>query len=553
MSFSKISYGAYSSVYGVDKKKYFGFDGDNIVLKRNYTLSGTSLMTCGREMDILLRNKHTFVVPLLHIIHTTKFEHESCFSPISTSRGGLYREDDAHFIFPRASYDFMTLVQKKPTARFAQLMACQMLLGLEFLHSRGVVHRDIKPSNILFFEARGETDDAKVYHKFVNPSGRYYGTMKFSDFGLSKMYDMRDVNSPNIATSWYRSPENCRGEKYDYGIDIWSAGCVIYELFFCRHLFQISPHVVNEPEAILTAINNGHPKSKSPTRPSSFLSRSGLTLEIIRNMCSDINTTPEILEGVFQGMLQIDPNERCSATTILNSEFFRGYRHYIDYYRQQLRPRIYTPLVIHKILEREWVIPLAVKLYEERRNYPHFTMRMIFHSVHIYYRYLDYICQRGKKRDITSDTCGFYLKLREVETIWDIIVYVVINYFTNPLHGITLLRDVTSLSPREAQKYELFLYRDVLANGIYHPTPYEEASKMRFNFEEIDEFGLLLHFIVRASNTVTFGSTVEKDTVNSYCELRELVYESLYNYFTTKDNKNDYLQNSISILRGTTV
>lgn len=551
MSFKKIAYGAFSSVYSVDKKEYFGFEGDNIVLKRNYTSSGTSLMMCGREMDILLRNRHPFVVPLLHIIHTSKFVRDGCFSPVGPTRGPSYREDDAHFIFPKASSDLIALIMRNPSARFAQLMSCQLLLGLEFLHSRGIMHRDIKPANILYFEAKRETEEASVYHRLVDPTARYYGTLKFSDFGLSKMYDVRETNSPNIATTWYRSPENCRGERYDYGIDIWSAGCVIYELFFGRSLFQIPANAVNQPEAILHAIDIGHPKSTSSSRPSSFLARSGLSSETIQMMCAGIRTTPEIFESVLQGMLQINPEERCSATTILNSEFFRDYRRYIEYYRRQLQPRIYTPLVIHHILEREWVLPLVINLYEDRRNYTYFTMRMLFHCVHIYYRYLDFVCKKGKKREVTSNECGFYLKKTEVEEVWSIIVYIVINYFSNALHASTPLRRVTTLTPQDAQKYEITFYRDVLKDGIYHPTPYEETGKMGLDFEEIDELGLLLHFVVRGKGIPS--NEVEKETVNSYCSLRESVYGPLYIYLTTKDDgRCSSLQEAVEILRNTT-
>ncbi len=88
-----------------------------------------------------------------------------------------------------------------------------VLAALEYSHASGLVHRDIKPGNIML------TGD---------------GTVKVMDFGIARaMTDsqatMTQTNAV-VGTAQYLSPEQARGEKVDERSDIYSAGCVLFEL-----------------------------------------------------------------------------------------------------------------------------------------------------------------------------------------------------------------------------------------------------------------------------------------------------------------------------------
>jgi len=81
--------------------------------------------------------------------------------------------------------------------------------GIEYLHDYDIIHRDIKPANILLDENN---------------------TVFISDFGISKILKNNIHSKTIVGTPYYISPEMYNNEKYDKKVDIWSLGCILYEL-----------------------------------------------------------------------------------------------------------------------------------------------------------------------------------------------------------------------------------------------------------------------------------------------------------------------------------
>ncbi|KAJ7783708.1 kinase-like domain-containing protein [Mycena maculata] len=87
----------------------------------------------------------------------------------------------------------------------------QILAGLEYLHSKGILHRDLKSDNILV-----ETS----------------GVCKISDFGISKKEDGKGQHTELKGTVYWMAPEVVDTERgYDSKVDIWSLGCVVLEMW----------------------------------------------------------------------------------------------------------------------------------------------------------------------------------------------------------------------------------------------------------------------------------------------------------------------------------
>ncbi|MEW2246700.1 Stk1 family PASTA domain-containing Ser/Thr kinase [Streptomyces sp. NPDC006975] len=121
----------------------------------------------------------------------------------------------------------------------AMEMTVGILQGLEYAHRNGIVHRDIKPANVMLTRT---------------------GQVKVMDFGIARAMGDSGMTMTQtaavIGTAQYLSPEQAKGEQVDARSDLYSTGCLLYELLTVRPPFVgDSPvavayqHVREEPQA----------------------------------------------------------------------------------------------------------------------------------------------------------------------------------------------------------------------------------------------------------------------------------------------------------------
>ena len=97
-----------------------------------------------------------------------------------------------------------------------------------------------------FIEAVKDTQELGINHRDLKSLNAVFDkdwNLKLIDFGGSKIADINDSQSTFICTPAYAAPEKLRYEPFDFSADIWSLGCVAYELFTRLSAFQHPAHL----------------------------------------------------------------------------------------------------------------------------------------------------------------------------------------------------------------------------------------------------------------------------------------------------------------------
>ncbi|KAA8587056.1 hypothetical protein FQN60_000892 [Etheostoma spectabile] len=207
-----VGEGSFGRVYKGRKR----FTGQVVALKfmPKVGRSEKELRSLKREIDIMRGLQHPNIVQLFD-----SFETDTEVVVVTEyAEGQLFQiiEDDGNL----------------PESQ-VQEIACQLVSALYYLHSHRILHRDMKPQNILLGKS---------------------GVVKLCDFGFARAMSVSTLVLTSIkGTPLYMSPELVEEKPYDHTADLWSLGCILYELhtgappFYTNSIFHLVQLIVRDP------------------------------------------------------------------------------------------------------------------------------------------------------------------------------------------------------------------------------------------------------------------------------------------------------------------
>lgn len=514
---NKLGEGTFGIVYSATSPDTH----NKYAVKRNLVEEGTSFIGVLREVDVLnkLRN-HPHIVKLEKVAFGQPFA-KGCFSPLVGKDRNDMKDDAIHFVFDKATQDLHKFVHHTPCPDFALVKRymTQFLLGVEYMHAMKIIHRDLKPSNLLIFNSpQGASSSGSLDKDALdNPN-----VVKICDFGLAKPYTYQGDQTPNTVTSWYRAPEialYC--PTYDYKTDVWSAGCVLFEMIakkaFVHGASDENDDVISRilgalPQALtvkqlreivksnrwrttkLKATHN--PKNRLPLAQRLGLSKGGI--EQFEKKAGKIDLFCDLLTN----MLQFDWEKRYTITQCLDHPFFADQRNLIEATRTKFpaNPVKEQPIIVRDCIERHWMSLVATDIFNNRDTLKWYNHRALFQAMDLFDRYLYVMfhCTEIPENAIESEFKGLIHDKFETELRFVTCMYLSVKFF-NSIHYPVPFDAVASEVYRTkeakliAEQFEGAFVKNCLEYNIYRPTVYEIADEFgeRLSEEQIRDLIIL--------------------------------------------------------------
>ena len=274
----KVGEGAYGVVYKCEDRR----SGEIVALK---VLKSLSVDSCEgisssvlREISILKSVDHVNIVKLKDVSLTSR----PYYYVFEYAESDLYR-----YLFVNGGLSCLP---------FLKSIAFQVICGLDYLHSHRIIHRDCKPSNILITKS---------------------GIVKICDFGMARVFDLPERQyTPRIGTMWYKAPELLMNDNYNPSVDIWSVGCILFEMFTGTQLFP-GESAVDQMNKIFSVLGTPPAGIWTGYDPATFEKREP------QNLYDLMPDSDPALVDLIMRMLVYDINKRITAKEALNHPFFQ--------------------------------------------------------------------------------------------------------------------------------------------------------------------------------------------------------------------------------------
>uniref|UniRef100_A0A452UXF2 Serine/threonine-protein kinase PRP4 homolog n=1 Tax=Ursus maritimus TaxID=29073 RepID=A0A452UXF2_URSMA len=178
----------------------------------------------------------------------------------------------------------------------------QLFLALKLLKRCNILHADIKPDNILVNESKT--------------------ILKLCDFGSASHVADNDI-TPYLVSRFYRAPEIIIGKSYDYGIDMWSVGCTLYELYTGKILFPGKTN--NHMLKLAMDLKGKMPNKEKVTVMSTINPTKDLLADLIgcQRLPEDQRKKVHQLKDLLDQILMLDPAKRISINQALQHAFIQ--------------------------------------------------------------------------------------------------------------------------------------------------------------------------------------------------------------------------------------
>ncbi|XP_063797091.1 mitogen-activated protein kinase 12-like [Pseudophryne corroboree] len=242
-----------------------------------------------RELRLLKHMNHENVISLLNV-----------FSPDES----VESFQTFYMVMPFIPLDLSRVMKmQKLNHSMIVYLLYQILRGLQYIHSAGVVHRDLKPSNL------GVNENYEI---------------KILDFGLARQTESEMTGY--VVTRWYRAPEIILNwMHYNQTVDIWSVGCILAEMITGHVLFPGGDYF-DELYKIIEVIGSPQPSLINKMESKHAQDYMKMLPQKQKKNFKEFFPTMSALEiDLLEKMLDLDPEQRLSATECLAHPYLEEY------------------------------------------------------------------------------------------------------------------------------------------------------------------------------------------------------------------------------------